>query len=94
MVEIKNQAALDAMRDAGRVVARRWPQSRDVAATGVTLLELDEAAHTVIREAGASSAVPELPPVVRAVAVPGGDLRVGERHDRARDPGRLPAPGR
>ncbi len=55
MVEIKNQAALDAMREAGRVVARALAASRDVAATGVTLLELDEAAHTVIREAGASS---------------------------------------
>ncbi len=55
MVEIKNQAALDAMREAGRVVARALAAARDVAATGVTLLELDEAAHTVIREAGASS---------------------------------------
>ena len=55
MVEIKNQAALDAMREAGRVVARALAASRDVAAPGVTLLELDEAAHGVIREAGASS---------------------------------------
>ena len=55
MVEIKNQAALDAMREAGRVVARALAASRDVAAPGVTLLELDEAAHAVIREAGASS---------------------------------------
>ena len=35
MVEIKNQAALDAMREAGRVVARALAASRDVAATGV-----------------------------------------------------------
>jgi methionyl aminopeptidase len=55
MVEIKNQAALDAMREAGRVVARALGASRDVAAPGVTLLELDEAAHAVIREADASS---------------------------------------
>jgi methionyl aminopeptidase len=55
MVEIKNQAALGAMREAGRVVARALAASRDAAAPGVTLLELDEAAHTVIREAGASS---------------------------------------
>ena len=55
MVEIKNQAALDAMREAGRVVARALGASRDVAAPGVTLLELDEAAHAVIRKAGASS---------------------------------------
>jgi methionyl aminopeptidase len=55
MVEIKNQAALDAMREAGRVVARALAASRDTAGPGVTLLELDEAAHTVIREAGATS---------------------------------------
>lgn len=55
MVEIKNQAALDAMREAGRVVARALAASRDAAAPGVALLELDEAAHAVIREAGASS---------------------------------------
>src|ERR1700749_3125395 len=55
MVEIKNQAALDAMREAGRVVARALYASRDAAAPGVTLLELDEAAHAVIRKAGASS---------------------------------------
>jgi methionyl aminopeptidase len=55
MVEIKNDGALDAMREAGRVVARALAASRDAAATGVSLLELDEAAHQVIREAGASS---------------------------------------
>jgi len=55
MVEIKNDRALDAMREAGRVVARALAAARDAAATGVTLLELDEAAHQVIREAGASS---------------------------------------
>jgi methionyl aminopeptidase len=55
MVEIKNQAALDAMREAGRVVAHALAASRDAAAPGVTLLELDEAAHAVIRKAGASS---------------------------------------
>ena len=55
MVEIKNQASLDAMREAGRVVARALAASRDAAAPGVTLLDLDEAAHAVIREAGASS---------------------------------------
>jgi methionyl aminopeptidase len=55
MVEIKNDGALDAMREAGRVVARALAASRDAAAPGVSLLELDEAAHQVIREAGASS---------------------------------------
>ncbi|HTT55051.1 MAG TPA: type I methionyl aminopeptidase [Streptosporangiaceae bacterium] len=55
MVEIKNEAALDAMREAGRVVARALAASRDAAAAGVPLLDLDEAAHAVIREAGATS---------------------------------------
>jgi methionyl aminopeptidase len=55
MVEIKTDQALDAMREAGRVVARALAAARQVAAVGVTLLELDEAAHAVIREAGASS---------------------------------------
>ena len=43
---------------------------------------------------GGQFPVPELPPLVRAHPVPRGDLRVGERHDRARHPGRLPAAGR
>jgi methionyl aminopeptidase len=55
MVEIKTDAALDAMREAGRVVARALAASRDAAAVGVSLHELDEAAHQVLREAGASS---------------------------------------
>lgn len=55
MVEIKNQAALDAMREAGRVVATALAAARDAAGPGVTLLDLDKAAHAVIREAGASS---------------------------------------
>ena len=36
-------------------MARALAASRDAAGTGVTLLELDEAAHTVIRQARASS---------------------------------------
>ena len=55
MVEIKTDQALDAMREAGRVVARALAASREAAAVGVTLKELDEAAHAAIRGAGASS---------------------------------------
>jgi methionyl aminopeptidase len=55
MIEIKSDAALDAMREAGRVVARALAEARRAAAPGVTLTELDEVAHTVIREAGAKS---------------------------------------
>ncbi|WP_431044354.1 type I methionyl aminopeptidase [Streptomyces sp. P1-3] len=55
MVEIKTDAALDAMREAGRVVAQALEAARGAAAVGVTLHELDEAARTVLREAGADS---------------------------------------
>ncbi|WP_329384623.1 type I methionyl aminopeptidase [Streptomyces sp. NBC_01716] len=55
MVEIKTDAALDAMREAGRVVARALAAARKAAGIGVSLKELDEAARTVLDEAGAGS---------------------------------------
>ena len=55
MVEIKTRAEIDAMREAGRVVGRALAAVREHAAAGVTLLELDEVAHAVIRDAGATS---------------------------------------
>ncbi|MEV7085132.1 type I methionyl aminopeptidase [Streptomyces sp. NPDC093085] len=55
MVEIKTDEALDAMREAGRVVARALAAARETAAVGVSLRELDEAARAVLDEAGASS---------------------------------------
>ncbi|MEU6158514.1 type I methionyl aminopeptidase [Streptomyces sp. NPDC047130] len=55
MVEIKTDAALDAMREAGRVVARALAAARDAAGVGVSLRELDEAARAVLDEAGARS---------------------------------------
>ncbi|MYT32698.1 MULTISPECIES: type I methionyl aminopeptidase [unclassified Streptomyces] len=55
MVEIKTDAALDAMRVAGRVVADALAAVRAAAAPGVRLTELDEAARTVLHEAGATS---------------------------------------
>ncbi|MFI9048000.1 type I methionyl aminopeptidase [Streptomyces sp. NPDC053427] len=55
MVEIKTDASLDAMRVAGRVVADALAAARAAAAPGVRLLELDEVARTVLREAGATS---------------------------------------
>jgi methionyl aminopeptidase len=53
MVEIKTDAAMDAMREAGRVVARALETTRAAARPGVSLRELDEVARQVIREAGA-----------------------------------------
>lgn len=55
MVEIKTDAALDAMREAGRVVAHALAAARDAAAVGVRLRELDEAARAVLDAAGAGS---------------------------------------
>jgi methionyl aminopeptidase len=55
MVEIKTDAALDAMREAGRVVARALAAVQEAAAVGVSLRELDEAARAVLSEVGARS---------------------------------------
>ncbi|MET9427553.1 MULTISPECIES: type I methionyl aminopeptidase [unclassified Streptomyces] len=55
MVEIKSDAALDAMREAGRVVAHALAAVREAAGIGVSLRELDEAARAVLDKAGARS---------------------------------------
>ncbi|MDH6121868.1 type I methionyl aminopeptidase [Kitasatospora sp. GAS204B] len=55
MVEIKTDAALDAMREAGRVVGDALDAVRRAAAVGVSLRELDEVARGVLRAAGADS---------------------------------------
>ncbi|GIH96866.1 type I methionyl aminopeptidase [Planobispora siamensis] len=56
MVEIKTAAEIEAMAEAGKVVATALTAVRAQAAVGVSLLELDEVARTVIAEAGARSA--------------------------------------
>ncbi|WP_138902954.1 M24 family metallopeptidase, partial [Streptomyces albidochromogenes] len=55
MVEIKTDTSVDAMREAGRVVAEALSAVREAARVGVALRELDEVARAVLREAGASS---------------------------------------
>ena len=55
MVELKTSGEIDAMREAGRIVARALAAVRENAAVGVTLQELDEVAHAVIRDSGATS---------------------------------------
>ncbi|MDT0269745.1 type I methionyl aminopeptidase [Streptomyces sp. DSM 44915] len=55
MVEIKNDAALDGMREAGRVVGQALAAVEAAAAVGVSLLELDEVAREVLAKAGATS---------------------------------------
>ncbi|MEV6653694.1 type I methionyl aminopeptidase [Streptomyces sp. NPDC051219] len=55
MVEIKTDTALDAMREAGRIVAQALAAAREAAGVGVSLQELDEAARAVLTKAGARS---------------------------------------
>ncbi|MFD5232874.1 type I methionyl aminopeptidase [Streptomyces qaidamensis] len=55
MVELKTDTSIDAMHEAGQVVARALTAARQAAAVGVSLLELDEVAHGVLREADATS---------------------------------------
>ncbi len=52
-IAAKTPGELDAMQAAGEIVGRTLQAVRDVAAPGVTTLQLDEVAETVIREAGA-----------------------------------------
>jgi methionyl aminopeptidase len=55
MVELKSPGEIDAMAAAGAVVARALAATRDAAAPGVRLSELDQVARQVLAEAGASS---------------------------------------
>ncbi|MFC8231605.1 type I methionyl aminopeptidase [Streptomyces sp. NPDC058232] len=70
MVEIKTDAALDAMREAGRVVARALAAAREAAGVGESLRELDEAARSVLAEAGAGSPFLGYRPSFAPVAFP------------------------
>ncbi|MFE6761366.1 type I methionyl aminopeptidase [Streptomyces sp. NPDC057689] len=55
MVQLKTDTSIEAMRAAGRVVAQMLTATREAAAVGVSLRELDEVARGVLREAGAGS---------------------------------------
>ncbi|MFB7509604.1 type I methionyl aminopeptidase [Streptomyces broussonetiae] len=55
MVELKTDTSIDAMHAAGQVVGRALTAVRQAADVGVSLLELDEVARQVLREAGATS---------------------------------------
>ncbi|MFF1274875.1 MULTISPECIES: type I methionyl aminopeptidase [Streptomyces] len=55
MVELKTDASIDAMYEAGQVVASALTAVRKAADVGVSLLELDEVARDVLRAAGATS---------------------------------------
>ncbi len=55
MVEFKTPDEIATMREAGRVVAQALDACTRLATIGVTLRELDEAARTIMSEAGAKS---------------------------------------
>jgi methionyl aminopeptidase len=55
MVELKTPGEIEAMAAAGAVVARALAATRDAAAPGVRLTELDQVARQVLAEARASS---------------------------------------
>ncbi|MFE9771991.1 type I methionyl aminopeptidase [Streptomyces sp. NPDC005931] len=55
MVELKTDTSIDAMYEAGQVVASALTAVRKAATVGVSLLELDEVACEVLRAAGATS---------------------------------------
>ncbi|MFD7280881.1 type I methionyl aminopeptidase [Streptomyces sp. NPDC059862] len=55
MVELKTDTSIDAMHEAGRIVGRALTAVRAAADVGVSLLELDEVAREVLREARATS---------------------------------------
>ncbi|MEV6590721.1 type I methionyl aminopeptidase [Streptomyces acidicola] len=55
MVELKTDASIDAMHEAGQVVGQALTAVRKAAEVGVSLLELDEVAREVLRQAGAAS---------------------------------------
>ncbi|WP_326700837.1 type I methionyl aminopeptidase [Streptomyces sp. NBC_01754] len=55
MVQLKTDTSIEAMREAGRVVAQILTAAREAAAVGVSLRELDAVAREVLRTAGATS---------------------------------------
>ncbi|QIK73080.1 type I methionyl aminopeptidase [Propioniciclava coleopterorum] len=55
MIELRTAAEIEQMRPAGAFVASVLTALREKAAVGVNLLELDELAHRMIRDAGATS---------------------------------------
>ncbi|MER6463361.1 type I methionyl aminopeptidase [Streptomyces sp. NPDC001228] len=55
MVELKTDVSIEAMYEAGQVLEQALTAVREAAGVGVSLLELDEVARGVLKEAGATS---------------------------------------
>ena len=79
-IELKTLGELEAMRAAGALVARTLAAVAALAGPGVSTAELDAVAEQTIRDARRGAVVPGLP------RLPGVDLRLGQRADRARHP--------
>lgn len=71
MVELKVPAEIEAMAAAGAVVAEALDAVRAAAAVGVSLMELDEVARDVLRDAGAASPFLGYQPSFAASPFPG-----------------------
>lgn len=68
---LKSPGEIDAMREAGRVVARALRAARGHAAVGVTLAELDELAESTIRDAGGEPLFKNYHPIWSPTPFPG-----------------------
>lgn len=71
MIELKTPGQIAQLREAGRVVARALAAVRAEAAIGVTLLDLDEVAAAVIKDAGAEPAFLDYHPSWAPTPYPG-----------------------
>ncbi|MCF6469148.1 type I methionyl aminopeptidase [Nonomuraea sp. MG754425] len=71
MFEYKSAGEIAAIRESGRVVAAVHAATREAAAVGVSLKELDEVARTVIAEAGAKPSFLGYHPSFGATPYPG-----------------------
>ena len=71
MIVKKSAREIEALREAGRVVAHAHQAMREVADVGVTLKELDAVARDVLADAGATSAFLDYHPPFAPSPFPG-----------------------
>ena len=71
MIELKSPAQIQALREAGRVVANALAAVQEAAGVGVTLMDLDGVASDVIEQAGAVSAFRGYLPTFARTPFPG-----------------------
>ena len=70
-ISLKSAGEVDAMREAGRVVARCLEAVRAAGTEGTSLQELDEVAHAIMRDAGAVPAFLDYHPHFAPTPFPG-----------------------